>query len=102
MLLSEGKLDDAEQLLDTIEDKEDLANVVDVSYMYLDMGYPDKALAWLNPVKEDTADENKLHCRSLADCYYGKGMTSNKQFLYITTIIRIIFGSPWFGLKMPF
>ena len=56
LLLSEGKLDDAEQLLDTIEDKEDLANVVDVSYMYLDMGYPDKALAWLNPVKEEYAD----------------------------------------------
>ena len=34
LMLNEGKIDDAEQLLDTIEDKEDLANIVDVAYMY--------------------------------------------------------------------
>lgn len=44
ILLGEGKIDEAEQLLDSIEDKEDLANIVDVSYMYIDMGYPDKAV----------------------------------------------------------
>ena len=38
ILLGEGKIDEAEQLLDSIEDKEDLANIVDVSYMYIDMG----------------------------------------------------------------
>lgn len=47
ILLGEGKIDEAEQLLDSIEDKEDLANIVDVSYMYIDMGYPDKAVPWL-------------------------------------------------------
>ena len=81
LLLSEGKLDDAEQLLDTIEDKEDLANVVDVSYMYLDMGYPDKALAWLNPVKEEYADE-EAYIAVVADCYYGKGMIEEAIPLY--------------------
>ena len=47
ILLGEGKIDEAEQLLDSIEDKEELANIVDVSYMYIDMGYPVKALPWL-------------------------------------------------------
>ena len=37
ILLGEGKIDEAEQLLDTIEDKEELANIVDVSYMYLSL-----------------------------------------------------------------
>ena len=73
--MSEGKLDDAEQLLDTIEDKADLANVVDVSYMYLDMGYPDKALAWLDPVKEEYSDEEAYICRGCRLRLYGKGMT---------------------------
>ena len=43
LLLSEGKLNDAEELLDTIEDKDDIANVIDVAYTFLEMGYPDKA-----------------------------------------------------------
>ena len=33
ILLGEGKIDEAEQLLDSIEDKEDLANIVDVSLL---------------------------------------------------------------------
>ena len=98
LLLSEGKLDDAEQLLDTIEDKEDLANVVDVSYMYLDMGYPDKALAWLNPVKEEYADE-EAYIAVVADCYYGKGMIEEAIPLYNQLIDQNPYSAPyWFGL----
>ena len=98
LLLSEGKLDDAEQLLDTIEDKEDLANVVDVSYMYLDMGYPDKALAWLNPVKKEYADE-EAYIAVVADCYYGKGMIEEAIPLYNQLIDQNPYSAPyWFGL----
>lgn len=81
LLLSEGKLNDAEKLLDTIEDKEDLANVLDVSYMYLDMGYPDKALEWLKPVKNEYADK-EAYIAVVADCYYSKGMTEKAIPMY--------------------
>ena len=57
ILLGEGKIDEAEQLLDTIEDKEELANIVDVSYMYIDMGYPVKALPWLAGGSERYAED---------------------------------------------
>lgn len=98
LLLSEGKLDDAEQLLDTIEDKDDLANVVDVSYMYLDMGYPDKALAWLDPVKEEYSDE-EAYIAVVADCLYGKGMTEEAIPLYNRLIDMNPYSAPyWFGL----
>ena len=54
LLLDEGRLNDAERLLDTIEDKEGLANVADVAYLYLEMGYPDKAKEWLEPLKKQS------------------------------------------------
>ena len=45
--MGEGKEEEAEAILDSIDDKDDLANIVDVSYMYIDMGFPEKALTWL-------------------------------------------------------
>lgn len=53
LLLEEGKLDDADLLLDTIEDKEDLANIVEASYIFIDMGYPERAVKWLEKVREN-------------------------------------------------
>ena len=47
ILLNEGNLDEAEKLLDSIEDKESLNTILDASYLYMDMGYPEKALSWL-------------------------------------------------------
>ena len=41
LLLGEGKEEEAEAILDSIDDKDDLANIVDVSYMYIDMGFPE-------------------------------------------------------------
>ena len=62
LLLGEGKEEEAEAILDSINDKDDLANIVDVSYMYIDMGFPEKALTWLpasiyskNPVESKSA-----------------------------------------------
>lgn len=98
LLLSEGKLNDAEELLDTIEDKDDLANVVDVSYMYLDMGYPEKALAWLDPVKEDYQDE-EAYIAVVADCLYGSGMTQEAIPMYNSLIDKNPYSAAyWFGL----
>lgn len=98
LLLSENKLEEAEQLLDTIEDKNDLANVVDVSYMYLDTGYPDKALAWLEPVKERYHNEES-YIAVIADCLYGKRMVDDAIPLYNQLIDKNPYSAPyWFGL----
>ena len=48
LLLEEGRMEDAQDLLDTIEDKDDLANIIEAAYMYIDLGYPDKARAWID------------------------------------------------------
>ena len=57
LLLGEGKEEEAEAILDSIDDKDDLANIVDVSYMYIDMGFPEKALTWLTRGLEKYAEE---------------------------------------------
>ncbi len=98
LLLGEGKLDDTEQLLDTIEDKKELATVIDISYMYLDLGYPDTALAWLESVKEEYIEE-EIYLGVLADCYYGKKMIEEAVPLYNQLIDKNPYSSAyWFGL----
>ena len=60
ILLNEGNLDEAEKLLDSIEDKESLNTILDVSYLYMDMGYPEKALSWLTLGIEEYREEDVL------------------------------------------
>ena len=81
ILLGEGKIDEAEQLLDTIEDKEELANIVDVSYMYIDMGYPVKALPWLAGGSERYA-EDEAYLAVTADCFHAQGLNQKAEALY--------------------
>lgn len=98
LLISEDKLELAEQLLDTIEDKEDLANVVDVSYMYIDLGYPEKAMEWLDPVKEQYQEKDAF-ITVMADCCYSLGDTEEAILLYNKLIDRDPYAATsWYGL----
>lgn len=98
ILLGEGKIDEAEQLLDTIEDKEELANIVDVSYMYIDMGYPVKALPWLARGSERYA-EDEAYLAVTADCFHAQGLNQKAEALYNKLIDKNPYSAPyWFGL----
>ena len=98
LLLNEGKLSAAEELLNTIEEKEELGNVVDVSYMYLDMGYPEKALEWLSPVLKKYA-ENEAFIAVTADCFHAQGLIDKASFFYNKLIDINPYSAPyWFGL----
>ncbi len=98
LLLDEGKIDDAEQLLDTIEDKDDLANIVDVAYMYIDMGYPAKALSWIERGMEKYA-EDEAYIAVTADCFYAQGSTDKAAFFYNKLIDKNPYSAIyWFGL----
>ena len=98
LLLTEGKIDDAEQLLDTIEDKEDLANIVEVAYMYIDMGHPDKALGWLSRGLEQYAEEEAFLAVT-GDCYHAQGLHEKAAYFYNKLIDKNPYSAPyWFGL----
>lgn len=98
ILLGEGKTEEAEQLLGTIEDKEDLANIVDVAYMYIDMGYPDKALSWLDTGLERYAEEEAF-LAATADCFHAQGLNEKAETFYNKLIDKNPYSAPyWFGL----
>lgn len=79
ILLNEGKLDDAEIELNTIEEPESLDTIVDVSYLYMDMGYPEKALPWLTRgIVKFQEDEEFL--AAIADCY--RSAEHNEKAIY--------------------
>ena len=86
ILLNEGNLDEAEKLLDSIEDKESLNTILDVSYLYMDMGYPEKALSWLTLGIEEYKEEEDF-LAAMADCY--RSGDHDEQAIYILSLIHI-------------
>ena len=57
ILLEDGEEEQAEALLDTLEDKSDIANIIEAAYMYIDLGYIDKAREWIERGREKYADD---------------------------------------------
>ena len=61
LLLNGGKLEEAQRLLSTIADADELETIIDVVFLYLDMGYPDAAKEWLDRGKSRyTEDEEYM------------------------------------------
>lgn len=47
-MLNEGQLENARNVLDTIEDADELETIINIVYLYMDMGYPEAAKEWLD------------------------------------------------------
>ena len=98
LLLEEGKLDTADLLLDTIEDKEELANIVEASYAFIDMGYPEKAAKWLERGK-GKYDEEEAFLAVCADCYYAQQQFEKASECYNQLIDKNPYSPAyWYGL----
>ena len=57
LLLNEGKLEEAQQLINTIEDTDDLASIIEIVYLYMDMGYPEAAKEWIEKGQDQYGEE---------------------------------------------
>ncbi|MBQ8225144.1 MAG: tetratricopeptide repeat protein [Bacteroides sp.] len=69
ILMGEGHEEAAEELLNNLTSEEDLGNIIDIVYMYMDMDQPQKALDWL--VRgEALYGENENILGLSADCFY--------------------------------
>lgn len=98
ILLTEGNLDEAEKLLDSVEDKESLNTILDVSYLYIDMGYPEKALQWLTLGMEEYKEEEDFLV-AMADCYYSGNHDEQAIHFYNKLIDKNPYDpSYWIGL----
>lgn len=75
LLLSEQKVSEAEAVLDTLQDKQDINNVVEVTYSYLDTGYFAEALTYLNSMKEHLPTSDEMFMAVYADT-----LTDNEQY----------------------
>ncbi len=98
LLLNEGKLEEAQWLLNTIEDAGELETIIDVVFLYLNTGYPEAAKEWLDRGKSRYA-ENEEYVALTADY-----LTSTQQVeSAITYYNKLIDKSPftpsyWMGL----
>lgn len=98
LLLEEGRMEDAQDLLDTIEDKDDLANIIEAAYMYIDLGYPDKAQSWID-LGRGKYDDDEAYLAVCADYYYARQHITEAMAYYNKLIDKNPY-SPlyWFGL----
>lgn len=98
LLLNEGKLDAAEMLLDTVDDQDDLDTIVEVSYLYIDMGYPEKALPWLEKGLEQYHDDEDFLVVT-ADCHCAGNRLEKAAYFYNQLIDKNPYHPPyWLGL----
>ena len=65
LLVEEGRMEDAELQLDTLEDKYSKENIIDVAYMYLSAWQYDRAAEWLSHWRWDKDDIE--YCCVMAD-----------------------------------
>lgn len=97
-LVGEGKMEEAEQLLDTLEDKDDLDNIFDVAYMYIDTGFPQKAQVWIDRGK-DKYEDSEAYLAITADCLHMQGLMEQAEVYYNKLIDRNPYSANyWFGL----
>lgn len=93
-----GHTEQARQLLDTIENKEELDTMINVSYMYINTHHPYDAYEWLKPGIGKYNDDEPF-MTVLGDTYYGMGMLDKAIGIYNGLIDQNPYSSPyWFGL----
>ncbi len=99
--LNEGKLDKAEELFNNIseEDLKKFDVLQNISQIYLNMGYPDLAISWLEKEK-DAYGNSEAYIASIAECYRQKnGCTEKAVDCYNELIDRDPYFAPyWCGL----
>ena len=80
-LLQTGQNEEAIRTIESIDDKDDLANIIDAAYLYLDMGMPQKAMEWLERGK-GRYDNKRNYKGTVADCYFENHQYEKAATLY--------------------
>ena len=73
-----------DQMLDSIEEEEknDLGILVDIVYLYTDLGYPEKGVQWLKRGAEMYKDDEDF-LAATADCYGAAGAEYIEQAIVV-------------------
>ena len=98
ILLNQEKFEEAESLLNTIEERDELDIIIEIAYLYINTGYPNKALPWLAPnLEQYKEDENFIAV--LADCLSAVEQFEKAEYYYNTLSDKAPFHAPsWMGL----
>lgn len=100
LLINEEKVKEADRLLKSLDDYvgEDLSLLLEVAYLYLELGYPERAIKWLEKGL-DAFTEEEGFVAAIADCYSSVGESAKAAFFYNKALDRNPY-SPvyWTGL----
>ena len=97
MLIEFNRPDDAELELETLENKYSPNNIIDVAYMYIETGSPEKAGEWLEHWRWNT--DSTEYCALMAD--YHTALNNFKEAIgYFNKLIDLnpYSTSYWYGL----
>lgn len=85
LLNERGKWEEADSQIDSIADKDDLYNIVEIAYAYVDSDRLDKAQVWIERGKTLYPDEPSLLC-VVADYHVARGEWEEAARCYNTLI----------------
>lgn len=98
MLMKQGRIQKADMLIKTLEDKDSLANIIDITYLYLDAGYPEKAKEYLK-LGKGLYDEKEPYIAAKADYYSAMRQFASAKRYYNKLIDINPYSAPyWYGL----
>lgn len=100
ILMNEEKIEEADHLLETLDEyvRQDLLMLLDVSYLYLELGYPERAIKWLEKGL-DMFTEEEGFVAAIADCYSSVGESAKAAFFYNKAIDKNPYSAiHWTGL----
>ena len=91
ILMNEGNIDEADKVLESLDEhvEQDLLMLLDICYLYLELGYPEKAIGWMEKGLPKFADEEDF-LAAVADCYNAAGhLAVSYTHLTLPTILLV-------------
>lgn len=102
ILMLEGEIDKAEDVLMTIDDAEEPDVVTDIAYLFLEMECPQRAIPWIERSMEMYGDEEEL-LAAMADCLTASHRFAESQIFYNKLIDSNSYYPPyWMGLAKSY
>lgn len=100
ILINEEKVEEADELLATLDEcaKEDLFMLLEIAYLYIETGYPEKAITWLEKGLGMFKEEEGF-LAAVADCYCSVGNLEKAVYFYNKAIDQNPYSAAhWTGL----
>lgn len=93
LLLETGEIEQAEDILKPLEQEDDLSNIIEIAYLFLEHNLPEKARFWLQ--KGNKFEKATAYLGVLGDFYLATGENEKAENIFNELIDRNPYSAPY-------